>query len=279
MPFGLSNTPLTFQATMNEVFRPYLCHFILVFFDDILVYSLNWTDHTKHLQSVLQILRQHLLVAKRAKCLFRQTSIEYLGHVISIQGLSVDPTKARPLTDLLRKYAFVWDVTTLTAFETPKDKLSFTPVLALPNFSQEFQLETDASGRGIGAVLSQIRHPVAYISQKLSTQRQGASSYHREMFAIIQAVSKWRQYLLGHKFTIYTDQQSLKNLTNQAIQTPEQQKWLSKLVGYYFQIIYRPGKLNQAGDALSRLTEAVLMAFSPLHCNLCHVFFFIFPPS
>lgn len=81
---------------------------------------------------------------------------------------------------------------------------------------------------------------MAYFSQKLSKRMQGASTYHREMFAITQAVSKWRQYLLRCKFTIFTDQQSLRNLTNQTIQTPEQQKWLSKLVGYDFQIIYRP---------------------------------------
>lgn len=88
---------------------------------------------------------------------------------------------------------------------------------------------------------------------------QGASTYHREMFAITQAVSKWRQYLLGRIFTIYTDQQSLNNLTNQTIQTPEQHKWLSKLVGFDFQILYRPRKLNQAADALSRTLEAVFL--------------------
>lgn len=93
MPFGLSNASSTFQATMNEMFRPYLRRFVLVFFDDILVYSATWTDHMDHLQVVLLILRQHQLVAKRAKCLFGQTSMEYLGHVLSNQGLSVDPCK------------------------------------------------------------------------------------------------------------------------------------------------------------------------------------------
>ncbi|WMV28798.1 hypothetical protein MTR67_022183, partial [Solanum verrucosum] len=198
---------------------------------------------------------------------------EYLGHVISIQvklrpsssGLPPKNIKeihsfiglagyyhrfihhyaaiAGPLTDFLRKYAFVWDVTALIVFETLKDKLSSMRYLALPNFSQEFQLETDASGRGIGAVLSQIGHAVAYFSQKLSTRMQGASNYHREMFTITQAVS---------------------------YATPEQQKWLSKLVGYDFQIMYRPGKLNQAADALSRTSEGVLMAFSSRICNLEH---------
>lgn len=103
---------------------------------------------------------------------------------------------------------------------------------------------------------------------------QGASTYHREMFAITQAMSKWRQHLLGCKFTIFTDQQSLRNLTNQTIQTTEQQKWLNKLVGFNFQIIYRPGKLNQVTNCLSHYSDPVLLLFLPevmslrKNCNL-----------
>lgn len=115
-------------------------------------------------------------------------------------------------------------VATYTTFETIKRKLSSTPVLALPEFTQAFELETDASRKGIGAVLAQKGHPMAYYINKLSNKMQGASTNHREMFSITQAVSKWRQYLLGWRFTIYTDQQSLKNLVNQIIQIPEQQK-------------------------------------------------------
>lgn len=99
---------------------------------------------------------------------------------------------------------------------------------------------------------------------------QGASTYHREMYAITQAVGKWRQYLLGRRFTIYTDQQSLRSLTNQTIQTPEQQKWLTKLVGYDFQIVYRPGRLKQAADSLSRAPEAALFIISSQRYELEH---------
>lgn len=136
-----------------------------------------------------------------------------------------------------------------------KHALSTVPVLCLPNFTKAFSVETDASGCGIGAVLSQDGHPIAFFSQKLSPRMQVVSTYHREMFAITQAVQKWRQYLLGRKFLIITDQQPLRALTNQVIQTPEQQRWLSKLIGYDFDIIYRPGKLNSAADALSRVPD------------------------
>ena len=91
---------------------------------------------------------------------------------------------------------------------------------------------------------------------------QRASTYHREMYAITQVVRKWRQYFLGRKFTIIIDQQPLKNLTEQVIQTLEQQKWISKLVGYEFDIIYRPGKNNEAVDALSRAPNAIFLALS-----------------
>lgn len=133
----------------------------------------------------------------------------FIYHYVAIAG---------PLTDLLHKEAFAWTSTKQATFDTLKSKLSTTRVLSLSDFNQEFQLETNASGQGIGAVLSQQGHPIDYFSQKLSNRMQGASTYHREMFAITQAVSKWRQYLLGRKFTIYTDQQSLKNQTIQNLE-------------------------------------------------------------
>ncbi|KAJ0940339.1 putative nucleotidyltransferase, Ribonuclease H [Helianthus annuus] len=298
MPFGLTNAPSTFQRLMNDVFRPYLRRFILVFFDDILIYSKTWQDHLHHIELTLKVLMSNQLVAKLSKCLFGQTSVSYLGHVISSLGVAVDPDKilaiqqwpipktvkevrsflgltgyyrrfiknyasiAGPLTDLLRRDAFNWNDTTLAAFTHLKELLSSTPILRLPDFSKPFVLETDASGIGIGAVLSQDKHPLAYFSKKLCPRMQQASTYHREMYAITQAIAKWRQYLLGHKFTIITDQQSLKRLQDQVIQTPEQQKWLGKLLGFDFDIMYRPGSQNSAADALSRVPTGHLLAIS-----------------
>jgi hypothetical protein len=90
MPFGLTNAPATFQALMNDVLRPFLRRIVLVFFDDILIYSESWSEHVRHLHLVFQVLRQHTLLLKRSKCTFGVTSVAYLGHVISAKGVSMD---------------------------------------------------------------------------------------------------------------------------------------------------------------------------------------------
>lgn len=167
-----------------------------------------------------------------------------------------------PLTDLLRKESFTWTSVAQTAFDKLKGLLSSTPVLVLPDFRQPFQVETDTSGTGIGAVLTQAGHPIAFYSKKLCPRMQKASTYHREMYSITVAVSKWRQYILGRRFTILTDRKTLKNLTNQVIQTLEQQRWLCKLLGYDFNILYRPGSQNLASDALSRTPATSFMDLS-----------------
>lgn len=127
-----------------------------------------------------------------------------------------------------------------------------TPVLILPDFSKEFYIEIDASTFAIGVVLTQDQHPIAFYSKKLCPKMQRSSTYLRELFAITLAIAKWRRYLLGAKFYIFTDQRSLKNLMQQVIQTPEQQYYLAKLLGYNYEIVYKPGKNNAAADAYLR---------------------------
>ncbi|GAU25204.1 hypothetical protein TSUD_151040 [Trifolium subterraneum] len=303
MPFGLTNAPATFQSLMNTIFQNVLRKYVLVFFDDILVYSKTWQEHLKHLAAVLQVLQDNELFVKLSKCSFGVSEIEYLGHVVNGQGVSMDKEKiqavldwpppknikqlrgflcltgyyrrfiqsyakiASPLTDLLKKEAYVWTTQAKAAFQQLKNAITSAPVLALPNFTKTFILETDASGVGIGAVLHQEGHPIAYFSKKLVPRNQKKSAYFREMLAIAEAIAKFRHYLLGHKFIIRTDQKSLRNLMEQTLQTPDQQEWLHRFLGYDFSIEYKPGKDNVVADALSRV---MTLAWSEPQFRLLH---------
>ncbi|KAJ9547082.1 hypothetical protein OSB04_019625 [Centaurea solstitialis] len=291
MPFGLTNAPATFQAVMNDIFRPYLRKFIVVFFDDILIYSPSWSQHLQDVGTTLHVLGSNQFVVNKQKCSFGQPSIDYLGHLISGKGVAMDPAKisavlnwpvpkqikglrgflgltgyyrkfirhygsiAKPLTDLTKKDVFRWSSAAQSAFEALKHAMVTAPVLALPNFSIPFIVECDASGRGIGAVLMQQQRPIAYFSKALSDQILAKSAYEREIMALVLSVQHWRSYLLGTKFCVYMDQKSLRFLLEQRITNPGQQNWVAKLLGYQFDILYKPGRENRAADALSRRAE------------------------
>ena len=288
MPFGLTNAPSTFQSLMNEIFCPFLRQFILVFFDDILVYSQSEEEHVIHLHKTLETLRLHQLHAKMSKCRFGCSEIDYLGHVISAHGIAVDQKKiesilhwplpsslkslrgflgltgyyrkfvqgygqiARPLTDMLKKGAFQWTSISESAFSDLKLAMTRPPVLALPDFTKKFVIECDASGNGVGAVLMQSGRPLAYFSQALHGKNLHLSTYEKELLALTLAVQRWRPYLLGNCFTVHTDHHSLKYLLEQRVGTPSQQRWLSKLLGYDYTVEYRKGTSNVVADALSR---------------------------
>lgn len=233
-----------------------------------------------------------------SKCTFAQESTEYLGNVVSKDGVHVDQRKvqamlewpvpsnlkqlrgflgltgyyrkfvqgyaliARPLTDLLKKNKFLWSEEATVAFEEFKDMMTKTPVLKLPDFRKTFVVETDASNVGIGAVLTQEGHPLAYFSKKLTPRLAVASAYVRELYAVTQAVLKWRNYLLGRRFVIKTDHRSLRDLMSQVIQTQDQQFYLTKLLGFDYEIVYCTGKSNGAADALLRQGEGEPKLFS-----------------
>ncbi|XP_050915888.1 uncharacterized protein LOC127130982 [Lathyrus oleraceus] len=230
MPFGLTNAPATFQSTMNQIFKPYLRKFVLVFFDDILVYSKGWKEHLAHLSQVLEILQHHCFVVNQKKCNFASRKVEYLGH-----GITGNGKIAKPLTELTKKEGFHWGPEELKAFENLKRVMIQAPVLTLPDFAQPFEIECDASGRGIGAVLMQKKKPIAYFSKALSKNNLSKSAYEKELMALVLAVQHWRPYLLGRKFVVYSDQKSLRHLLQQRITTADQQNWIAKLLGYHFE--------------------------------------------
>ncbi|KAD4385765.1 hypothetical protein E3N88_25934 [Mikania micrantha] len=244
MPFSLTNAPSTFQATMNDLFRPHLRRFVLVFFDDILVYSRSRDDHQVHLKIVLNLLLQHQFFAKESKCCFGQHSVLFLGHVVSAEGVQVDQEKevckalwyhCSPTDGPHQKDGFKWNEDVAVAFNKLKQALISTPVLRLPDFSQQtFLVECDASGDGVGAILLQEDHPIAYFSKGFSPLNRLKSAYDRELLALILAF-----------------------LLEQRVTTVEQQRLLLKLMPYDFSIVHRAGKLNKGADALSRRPSTV----------------------
>lgn len=170
-----------------------------------------------------------------------------------IQGYGL---MTKPLTNLLKKEVkFVWEETHQQAFESVKKALTTAPILALPDFSQEFVVEIDASDKGIGAVLMQQGHPLAFISKALGVKAQAMSTYEKECLAILLAVNKWRPYLLHSAFVIQTDHKSLTHLGEQQLNTSMQHKAFVKLMGLQYKIRYKKGVDNQVADALSRKVE------------------------
>ncbi|GJS75037.1 putative mitochondrial protein [Tanacetum coccineum] len=159
---------------------------------------------------------------------------------------------AAPLTNQLKKDSFKWGEDATNAFEALKKAMAELPMLALPNFNQPFVIEADAFGYGVGAVLMQDKRPIEFYSQVLRVRARLKSVYERELMAIVLAIKKWRPYLMGRKFFVRTDQKSLKYLLEQRIVLGEHERWVSKLLGYDFEIQYFSRKENHVADSLSR---------------------------
>ncbi|XP_057438204.1 transposon Tf2-1 polyprotein isoform X3 [Lotus japonicus] len=228
-----------------------------------------------------------------SKCRFGCRQVDYLGHLISGDGVAVDPDKvqcieawpepknvkgvrgflgltgyyrefikdygkvAKPLTELTKKDNFWWGPEAQQAFTLLKSVMTTSPVLALPDFNLPFEVECDAAGRGIGAVLMQQRRPIAYFSKALSAGNLAKSVYEKELMALVLCIQHWRHYLLGRVFIVYTDHKSLKHFLQQRVSSPDQQCWLAKLLGYQFEVKYKSGLENKAADALSRCFDDV----------------------
>ena len=289
MPFGLTNAPATFCTLMNRLFHSYLDQFVVVYLDDIVVYSDNMEDHVEHLCKVFKILRDNELYVKREKCSFAQPIVRFLGHTISHGKIQMDsdkiaainnweaPTKvpelrsflglanyyrrfifnysaiAAPLTDLLKKdRAWNWSAACQAAFERLKLAVAQEPVLALPDFSKPFEIHTDASDFAIGGVLMQEGHPIAYESRKLNEAEQRYSAHEKEMTAVVHCLRTWRHYLLGAHFVVKTDNVATTYFQTQKKLSAKQARWQDYLAEFDFTLEYKPGKANVVADALSR---------------------------
>ncbi|GJR60420.1 putative reverse transcriptase domain-containing protein [Tanacetum coccineum] len=289
MPFGLTNAPAVFMDLMNRVCKPYLDKFVIVFIDDILIYSKNKEEHEEHLKAILELLKKEELYAKFSKCEFWIPKVQFLGHVIDCQGIHVDPAKiesikdwaspktpteirqflglagyyrrfiegfskiAKPMTKLTqKKVTFEWGDKQEAAFQTLKDKLCSAPILALPQGAENFIVYCDASHKGLGAVLMQNEKVIAYASRQLKIHEKNYTTHDLELGAVVFALKIWRHYLYGTKCTVFTDHKSLQHILDQKELNMRQRRWLELLSDYDCEIRYHPRKANVVADALSR---------------------------
>ncbi|GJV64029.1 putative nucleotidyltransferase, ribonuclease H [Tanacetum coccineum] len=261
MPFGLTNAPAVFMDLMNRVCKPYLDKFVIVFIDDILIYSKTKEDHEVHLGLVLELLRKEKLYAKFSKCEFWLQEVHFLGHVVNQNGIHVDPSKIEAVKN--------WKTST-----TPSEIRSFlglagyyrrfianfskinnlcdAPILMLPDGVEDFVVYCDASNQGLGCVLMQRGKVIAYASRQLKTHEKNYTTHDLELGAVVFALKTWRHYLYGTKSVIYTDHKSLQHIFDQKEFNMRQRRWIELFSDYECEIRYHPGKANVMADALSR---------------------------
>ena len=291
------------MSLMNEVFREDLDKFIQVFIDDILIYSRMMEEHEEHLRLVLHCLREHKLYGKLSKFSFYQSRIHYLGHVISGEGIAMDPTKieaimewpapmnftevrsfmglpgyyrrfverfskiANPITKLQKKKKkFVWTEKCVEEFRRLKELSTTMSILKVPDMDVDFLVCTDASKEGLGRVLMQDRRVIAYISRKLRRHEQNYVMHDLELLAIVYALKVWRHYLVGRKFELRIDHCGLQHIFTQSDLNARQRCWSELLSEYDFGITYIKGTVNRLADALSR--RPCVFSVLPLLTNL-----------
>lgn len=299
MPFGLHSAPATFQRALDSVIGPDLEPHAFAYLDDIIVIGKTLEDHLANLREVFRRLQAAKLKINPEKCEFFKRETKYLGHVVSGDGIKTDPDKvsaiakmqppksvkevrsflgmaswyrrfvpdfasmSQPLTFLLKKGRhWKWGDEQQQAFDTLKTKLTEAPVLACPDFTKTFTLQTDASDYGLGAVLTQelegTERVIAYASRHLNKAEKNYSTTEKECLAIIWGIRKMRSYLEGYKFIVLTDHLSLKWLNSIESPTGRLARWALELQQFNFSVQYRKGKQNVVADVLSRQPLEVL---------------------
>ncbi|GJS26706.1 putative reverse transcriptase domain-containing protein [Tanacetum coccineum] len=282
MPFGFTNAPAVFMELMNRVCKPYLDKFVIVFIDDILVYSKDEEEHGKHLKVILELLKKERLYAKFSKCDFWLDSVQFLGHVIDCNGFHVDPAKikaiknwAAPKTPTeVRQFLGLaeWGKEEEEAFQTLKQKLCSVPILALPDETKDFVVYCDASLKGYGVILMQREKVIVYDSQQLKVHKENYTTHDLELGAVVFAIRLWRPLLYETKCVVFTDHKSLQYILNQKELNLRQRRWIKLLSDYDCEIWYHPGKANVVADALSQKERNRPLRVRPLvmtiHNNL-----------
>ncbi|GJU75907.1 retrotransposon protein, putative, ty3-gypsy subclass [Tanacetum coccineum] len=221
MPFGFTNVPTAFMELMNWVCHPTLDKLVIVFMDDILIYSKSAKDHETHLRQVLSMLKHEKLYAKFSKCKLWLQEVQFLRHVINNEGIKVDPA----------------------------------PVLVFLEGNHDMEVYYDASSNGLGCVLMQRRRVIAYASRQLKKHEEEYPTLDLELEAVVFALKLWRHYIYGAKIKIFTDHKSLKYFFDQRDLNIRQRRWLDLVKDYDCEILYHPGKTNVVADALSRKTR------------------------
>ncbi|GJW05554.1 putative reverse transcriptase domain-containing protein [Tanacetum coccineum] len=289
MPFGLTNAPAVFMDLMNRVCKPYLDRFVIVFIDDILIYSKDEKEHEEHLKVILELLKKEKLYAKFSKCEFWILKVQFLRHVIDSRGIHVDPAKiesindwaspktpteihqilglagyyrrfiegflkiAKSMTKLNHKgIKFHWGEKEENAFQLIKQKLCSALILALLEGSEDFVVYCDASHKGLGVVLMKREKVIAYASRQLKVHEKNYTTHDLELGLVVFALKIWRHYLYGTRCTMFTDHKSLQYILDQKELNMRQRCWLELLSDYDCDIRYHPGKANVVADALSR---------------------------
>jgi len=305
MPFGLTNAPAVFMDMMNRVCRSMLDKSVIVVIDDILIYSKSKADHAVHIREILELLRKEKLYAKFSKCEFWLRQVQFLGHVIFGDSVSIDPTKikaiqnweaprnaseirifmglagyyrrfikdfsriAAPLTSLTQKEAkFEWGEAQEKTFSNLKDLLTHAPVLSLPEGDNDFSIYSNPFGLGLGCVLMQHGKVIAYALRQLTEYEKNYPTHDLELATVIFSLKLWRHYLFGTKSQLFTDHKSLKYIFSQQTLNTRQQQAMELIKDYVYEILYHPGKANVVVDALCRKVYRNSMCYTITHTTV-----------
>ena len=294
LPQGFINSSSIFQRTMNLILSGLSWEYLLVYVDDILVFSKTFDDHLAHLRNLFTKLREYKLTVKISKCEFGNKELLFLGHIISGKGIKTDPRKcaviaksgvplnlgevrtflgatgyyrkfiqrysdlAKPLRELANGNKWYWGKDEQVSWLNLKEKLCNAPILAHPDNTKPFKLLCDASAYAIGVVLEQDGHPIYYYSQSLKKSERRYGTSERECLAMVLGIKKFRNYLYGNPFTVVTDHSCLRYLFENRDHVGRLMRWSLILQEYCadMNIVYKPGKLHNAPDACSRMPFA-----------------------